>query len=147
ARYLFPLYSGTTLGLETGYAYFNVDHTHLKADTVVNGTSPVTVEYFTTRSKGFILLNLVFGMWLQPNLNLNVFGGPAWLNNKYIDNDVIDGFTPSTAKTYQLTADAGMELDWYFSPFFAAGMRFDYIFDTGNRTISNAGSTTAIDGI
>lgn len=145
-RYLYPFNRCVSFGAETGYTYIHVDHTHLKSDVVI-GTSPVTVEHFTNKSYGLITLNAVLGLMLQNNFTLNLFVGPAWLNTKYIDNDFFDRFKVTTSNAFQITADAGMEADWYFMPNWIAGMRFDYIFDTKNRTVSRAGSTTAIDGI
>jgi len=138
ARYIYPVYPCFGFGVETGYVYLNQDTTRLRADDLL--PSPVDVENFTTKSQGLILLNFIARWKPAPNISFNFFGGPAWLNTQYIDNDFYDHAVSKAPSTYQLTADLGVEGDWDFAPDWSVGARYDYILNTDKRTIATTGS-------
>lgn len=137
-RYLYPVYPCYQMGLETGYLWIQQDTTRLRSDALF--PSSINVEDFTTRSNGLALLNFIFRIGIAPQFNFSIFGGPAWLDTAYRENDFFDHISNSTGHEFQLTADFGMETDWNFYPGWSAGMRFDYIFDTGNRTVATRGA-------
>lgn len=143
ARYLFPVYTGTSIGMETGYTFWGIDYTRERANdnyTESGLPAPNTdVDDFTTKSQGVILLNAVLSLEVVPSVTVNLFGGPAWLNTQYKDHDIPDNYARNLSSIYQSTADAGIEAEWKFYPEMSASMRFDYLFETSSRTISTTG--------
>jgi len=131
-----PLFS---LGLETGYTYLDNNETRLRAD---DFNRPV--EYFTVKSSHLITLNAVFGFNIHPDISFNLFAGPAWLNTHYIDTDIANRVTRTAPDNFQLTGDTGVEADWQFSKNWAAGIRYDYIFNAGTRTVATRGSVNTV---
>lgn len=139
ARYIFPVKDAVFLGAETGYVYLGIDETRSRSNDYITVT-PQWVENVTTQSTGLVLLNAVAGVELVPNVKFSIFGGPAWLNTEYTANDFFDTYAVTARSTYQIAADLGTEVDWTFLDSWSAGMRFDYIFKTDNRTVSTVGS-------
>lgn len=134
--FLYHLYPCISFGSEAVYLFLNENETRLRADNLEN----FPVEYFTTRSDGIGIADFVLRFNVTPTLDLNIFGGPAWLSTYYKDNDFANGFSRETTHGYQFTADIGVSSEWNFCQNWLVGMRFDYIFDTRNQNIATIGS-------
>lgn len=146
-RYLYPTCNTPfSAGIEWSYTYWHINNVTLRADDNFASnatTSALSVENFRTKSQGVVALNAVIRAMLTPTVSFNIFGGPAWLNTKYIDYDFHDDFRRATRSRYQLTGVTGVEADWQFCKDMLAGLRFDYFFQTDSRLISNYGSNHA----
>ncbi len=148
-RYLYPTCNTPfSAGVEWTYTYWHINNNTLRADNTfqsADGTlvGAVPVENFRTKSQGIVALNAVIRAMLAPTVSFNVFGGPAWVNTKYIAFDFHDDFRRATRSRYQLTGVTGVEADWQFCKDMSAGLRFDYFFQTNSRLISNYGSNHA----
>lgn len=138
-RYMQCLGDTFSIGIEMAYLYINQDLTAPRADDLFLGV-PRTVETFKTESKGVGIINAVGRVSLTPDVNFQVFAGPAWLNTKYAANDIQNGVTIATGSQYQLTADIGAEAEWYFTPDWSVSMRYDYILNTPTQTVATRGA-------
>jgi maltoporin len=138
-RYLYPVKDAVFIGAETGYVYLGIDETRLRSNDYIT-VNPQWVENFTAQATGLVLLNAVAGVQILPTVKFMIFGGPAWLNTKYIANDFFDQYAVTANSTYQSTADLGAEVDWSFLESWSAGMRYDYIFKTDKRTVASIGA-------
>jgi hypothetical protein len=138
-RYLYCFNPKVSLGIESGYIYIDEDVSRIYVNDIL--PNPFDVESFATKSHGLILLNAVFRYVVAPNTSLAIYGGPAWLNTKYIADDFHDGVTRKTENSFEPTAAAGAEVDWSLMQNWQAGLRFDYVFNTDKRTVATTGST------
>lgn len=131
------------MGIEGGYTFLSHNKKVVRSNDVEPAYTARDVETFQSSSKGFIFGNAMLQYRPFSVVGIAVFGGPAWLDTAYADRDIFNGIANRATHKYKITTNLGAEIDVYFKSCWSLGLRYDYLFDTKNRTVAVASSEAA----